>query len=62
MPYDQKLEDTNSKEFKDSAENLQATVSLTPKKDGFSTCVPFLWFTLFIVNYFEQSITINSLL
>ncbi|XP_044214614.1 suppressor of tumorigenicity 14 protein homolog [Thunnus albacares] len=35
VPYDQKLEDTNSKEFKDSAENLQATLGEIFKTDPF---------------------------
>lgn len=36
VPYDQKLEDTSSKEFEDLADNLQAIVSLTPQKDDLS--------------------------
>ena len=47
VPYNQKLEDTNSNDFKDLAEDLQATVSLTPKKDDFPTFVPFPWSIMF---------------
>ena len=34
--YDQKLEDTDSREFTDLATKLEATVSLRPKEDDFS--------------------------
>lgn len=57
VPYDQKLEDTNSKEFEGLASNLEAIVSLTPKEDYFPIFVLFLSSALFTVNYFKQSIT-----
>lgn len=41
VPYDQKLEDTKSKEFENLAVNLEAIVSLTPKEDDFSILFPF---------------------
>ena len=43
--YDQKLEDTDSREFTDLATKLEATVSLRPKEDDFSPS--FFFFLLF---------------
>ena len=64
--YDQKLEDTDSREFTDLATKLEATVSLRPKEDDFSPSFfffsPFLSSTLWSVSFFEQSITLQSLL
>lgn len=62
VKYDQKLENTESKEFKDLAANLEATVSLTPKEDDSPIFVPFLSSALFVLNYSGQSITLCSLL
>lgn len=52
VPYNQKLEDTKSKEFQQLASNLEGLVSMTSKDDPmtFLFIVPFLLSTLFIVN------------
>lgn len=60
VKYDQKLENTESKEFKDLAAKLEATVSLTPEEDDSPIFVPILSSTLFILNYSGQSITLGS--
>lgn len=64
--YNQKLEDTESPQFKDLATKLEATVSLTPKEDDFLLLffffAPFRSSTLWSVRFFEQSITLESLL
>lgn len=62
VQYDEMLEDTDSQQFQNLAGNLEAIVSLTPKEDYFPIFAPFLSSTLFIVNYFEPSITLISLL
>lgn len=64
--YNQKLEDTESPQFKDLATKLEATVSLTPKEDDF--LLLFFFLLLFahlhceVCAFFEQSITLESLL
>lgn len=58
VPYDKNLEDSNSPAFTDLAVNLEALVSLNAK-DYLSIFVTFLSSTLFIVNYFEKSITLR---
>lgn len=64
--YNQKLEDTESPQFKDLATKLEATVSLTPKEDDslllFFFFAPFHSSTLWSVRFFKQSITLESLL
>lgn len=56
VPYNEKLENTKSKEFENLAVNLEAIVSLTPQGHGSPTLAPFciVYCGLFQAEYYTH--------